>query len=71
MSIEFLDLKIVHHELRDELEAAFRRVLDSGWYILGEELEAFEVEFAGYCGVRYCVGVGNGLEALQIGRAHV
>src|SRR5205814_5713461 len=41
-------------------------VLESGWYILGPELEAFESEFAAYCGARHCVGVGNGLEALHL-----
>lgn len=66
MKIPFLDLKIAHGELRTELEGAFRRVLESGWYILGEEVANFEKEFATFCGVRNCVGVGNGLEALHL-----
>lgn len=66
MRVPFLDLKAIHQSVRPELEAAFRRVVDSGWFILGPELEAFEAEFAAYCGVKYCVGVGNGLEALYL-----
>lgn len=66
MKIPFLDLVAAHHELGEELEEAFRRVLQSGRFILGEELEAFENEFARYCGTRHCVGVGNGLEALHL-----
>src|SRR5438876_11850804 len=64
--VPFLDLRSAHLEIREELEAAFRRVLESGWYILGREVEAFEQEFAAYCGVKHCVGVGNGLEALHL-----
>lgn len=66
MSIPFLDLKAPHRELRAELREAFERVLDSGWYILGEEVKQFEREFAEYCQVDNCVGVGNGLEALHL-----
>lgn len=66
MRIPFLDLKSPHLELQQELEAAFRRVLESGWYILGREVEAFEEEFAAYCGARHCIGVGNGLDALHL-----
>lgn len=64
--IPFLDLKAGYLELKDELDAAYRRVMDSGWYILGSEVEAFESEFAEYCGAPYCIGVGNGLEALHL-----
>ncbi len=66
MNVPFLDLKSPYQELRSELDAAYRRVMESGWYILGEEVEAFEREFAAYCGVKHCVGVGNGLEALHL-----
>ena len=66
MSIPFLDLKTPNLNLMNELEAAFRRVVESGWYILGQEVEAFEVEFAAYCGTRHCIGVGNGLDALHL-----
>ncbi|MBA4316999.1 MAG: aminotransferase [Flavobacterium sp.] len=62
--ITFLDLKKVNFQYKMELEQAFNRVLNSGWYVLGGEVEAFEKEFAEYCGVKYCVGVANGLDAL-------
>jgi dTDP-4-amino-4,6-dideoxygalactose transaminase len=66
MNIPFLDLKIPHQELRTELREAFERVLDSGWYIIGTEVKKFEQEFAEYCQAKYCVGAGNGLEALHL-----
>jgi dTDP-4-amino-4,6-dideoxygalactose transaminase len=66
MKIPFLDLKAPYTELRDELDAAYRRVMDSGSYILGQELAAFEKEFAAYCGVKHCVGVGNCFDALRL-----
>lgn len=64
--IPFLDLKATYSELKDELDAASARVLSSGWYILGEEVEAFEAEWARYCGAKYCIGVANGLDALHL-----
>jgi dTDP-4-amino-4,6-dideoxygalactose transaminase len=66
MQIPFLDMKAPYQELKEELNAAFQRAMDSGWYILGAEVEAFETEYASYCDVPYCVGVGNGLEALHL-----
>ena len=66
MNVPFLDLKSSYQELKLELDAAYRRVMTSGWYILGEEVEAFEQEFAAYVGVQHCIGVGNGLEALHL-----
>jgi dTDP-4-amino-4,6-dideoxygalactose transaminase len=66
MKVPFLDLKAPYRELKDEMDAACARVLESGWFILGGEVEAFEQEFARYCGARHCVGVGNGLEALHL-----
>lgn len=66
MRVPFLDLKASYLELKEELDAAYYRVMDSGWYVLGNEVEVFEAEFAEYCGVRHCVGVGNGLDALQL-----
>jgi len=66
MKVPFLDLRSAYLELREELDGAWRRAMDSGWYILGREVEAFEREFAAYCGARYCVGVGNGLDALTL-----
>jgi len=66
MTIPFLDLKSPHIEFRAELRDAFERVLDSGWYIQGNELKQFEQEFAEYCEVEHCIGVGNGLDALHL-----
>jgi dTDP-4-amino-4,6-dideoxygalactose transaminase len=66
MKVPFLELKPAYVELRAELDQAYRRVMESGWYILGEEVEAFEQAFAAYCGVKHCLGVGNGLEALHL-----
>jgi dTDP-4-amino-4,6-dideoxygalactose transaminase len=66
MKVPFLDLKAPYSELKDELDAAYRRVMESGWYILGQEVEAFEAEFATYCDAKHCIGVGNGLEALHL-----
>jgi dTDP-4-amino-4,6-dideoxygalactose transaminase len=64
--INFLDLHAINNRDRDELIEAFTRVLDSGWYIMGEELSKFEFEFAKYCGVKHCIGVANGLDALVL-----
>jgi dTDP-3-amino-3,4,6-trideoxy-alpha-D-glucose transaminase len=64
--VPFLDLRAGYLELRDELDAAALRVLNSGWYILGSEVDAFEQEWARYCGVEHCVGVGSGLSALEL-----
>jgi dTDP-4-amino-4,6-dideoxygalactose transaminase len=66
VKVPFLDLRAVFGELREELEAAARRVMASGWYILGQEVEGFEAEFASYCGARHCIGVSNGLDALEL-----
>lgn len=64
--ISFLDLKEINQACRDELVAACTRVIDSGWYIGGTELQSFESSFADYCGTRYCIGVANGLDALVL-----
>ncbi len=66
MKIPFLDLKAPYVELKDELDAAYRRVVASGSYVLGHEVAAFEQEFADYCGVRHCIGVGSCLDALHL-----
>jgi dTDP-4-amino-4,6-dideoxygalactose transaminase len=66
IDIPFLDLKSGYLELEDEIDAAMRRVAGSGWYIGGPEVDAFETDFAGYCGAKHCIGVGNGLDALQL-----
>ena len=62
--IPFLDLKKINQQYRNELIAACTRVIDSGWYIGGKELETFEQNFADYCGTQYAIGVANGLDAL-------
>ena len=66
VDVPFLSLKDVNARYADELKAAAARVIDSGWYVLGDEVAAFEREFAGYCGARHAVGVGNGLDALSL-----
>ena len=64
--VTFLDMKSPYHELKAELDAAYARVMESGWYILGGEVKAFEAEFAEYCTTKHSVGVSNGLEALSL-----
>jgi len=66
MKVPFLDLRKLNQEIVRDLDQAYHRVMDSGWYILGQEVEAFEREWANYCGVKNCVGVGNGLDALHL-----
>lgn len=66
MKVGFLDLRAAYAELQEELETAALRSLRSGQYIGGAEVEAFETAYAAYCGVEHCVGVANGLEALQL-----
>lgn len=66
MKIPFLDLKASYDELRAEFDTAYHRVMESGWYLLGRELEAFESEYANYCGTKHCIGVANGLDALHL-----
>jgi dTDP-4-amino-4,6-dideoxygalactose transaminase len=66
VKVPFLDLKPAHDALREELAAAVRRVMDSSQYVLGPEVEAFEQEFADFCGTRHCVGVGNGMQAIEL-----
>jgi dTDP-4-amino-4,6-dideoxygalactose transaminase len=62
--IPFLDLKKINQQYREELIEAATNVIDSGWYIQGEQVKAFEKEFASYCGTKHCIGVANGLDAL-------
>jgi dTDP-4-amino-4,6-dideoxygalactose transaminase len=66
MTIPFLDLKAAYVEAKADVDAAIARVLDSGWYILGAEVDAFEAEYAAWCGAAHCVGVANGLDALHL-----
>lgn len=62
--IKFLDLKEINKHYKTELKEACSRVIDSGWYIQGQELQQFEAEFAAYCGTKHAIGVANGLDAL-------
>jgi dTDP-4-amino-4,6-dideoxygalactose transaminase len=62
----FNDVKASHEPIAFELAEAMKRVLDSGWFVLGKELDAFEQEFAAFCGVAHCVGVASGTEAIQL-----
>jgi dTDP-4-amino-4,6-dideoxygalactose transaminase len=66
MKIPFLDVKSAYLELQEEIDTAYNRVMQSGWYILGEEIDAFENEFASYIGAHHSIGVGNGLDALHL-----
>ncbi len=66
MNVLFLDLKGVNAQYRQELIEAATQVIDSGWYIQGQQLKTFEKEFADYCGTKHCIGVANGLDALTL-----
>ena len=65
-NIPFLDVGATYRELRADLDKAIISVLESGWYLLGEELAAFEQEFAAYTETKHCVGLANGLEGLTL-----
>jgi dTDP-4-amino-4,6-dideoxygalactose transaminase len=64
--VSFLDLKKVNDSFEPQLSLAIKRVLNSGWYLLGEELKSFETEYAKYIGTKHCIGVANGLDALRL-----
>lgn len=66
MKIPFVSFEKMHSEISTEMEAKFKDVYNKNWFIQGKELEEFEKEFAEYCGVKYCVGCGNGLDALYL-----
>jgi dTDP-4-amino-4,6-dideoxygalactose transaminase len=66
MRVPFVDFGPAYAELKEELDDAYQRFMHSGWYVLGKEVEAFEAEYAEYCGTRFCIGVGNGLEAMHL-----
>ncbi len=66
MNVPFLNLKAAYTSMQAELDAAAQRVMASGSFILGTEVSAFEEEFAAYCGTKFCIGVGNGLDALHL-----
>lgn len=64
--IKFLDLQKINSQYERELKEAASRVIDSGWYLMGEELQSFEKNYAKFCGVKHCLGVANGLDALRL-----
>jgi len=64
--IKFLDLEKINNRFRKDFDEKIKEILDSGWYLLGKNVESFEQNFADYCGTKYCVGVGNGLDALTL-----
>ena len=66
MNIPFSSVEFMHHDLREELNMAIQEVIDSNWFISGKKVEIFETAFAKYCGTKYCVGCGNGLDALHL-----
>lgn len=66
MKIPFSTMKYMHEEIRSEMLKKFEKVYDKGWYISGEEVANFEKEYAEFIGAKYCVGVGNGLDALRL-----
>ena len=66
MEISYLDLKRINYPIKHELEAAYKEVIDTGWYIKGKKDTDFENQFANYCGAKYCVGTGNGLDAIRL-----
>lgn len=64
--IKFLDLQKINQQYRKEFQQKMDLVLDKGWFILGDEVKTFEKDFAEYCGVKHCIGVGNGLDAMVL-----
>jgi dTDP-4-amino-4,6-dideoxygalactose transaminase len=64
--IKFLDIKAINDSFEPEISNAIKRVLDAGWYLLGNEVKAFEEEYANYIGTKNCIGVANGLDALRL-----
>ena len=64
--IKFLDLEKINNRFRDEIDSRIKTILDKGWYLQGEENEIFTKNFAQYCGTKHCIGVANGLDALNL-----
>lgn len=64
--INFLNLHKINERFRNEIDERIKQVLDSGWYILGEQVSLFERNFAAFCGVKHCIGCANGLDALNL-----
>ena len=66
MKVSFVSFEMMHSEIRTQLDNAYNSVMDSNYFIQGQACSQFEKEFAGYCGAKYCIGVGNGLDALML-----
>ena len=66
IKVPYLSLKAMHNELKEEITDAFMRVFSADDYILGNEVEKFEKDFAAYCGTKYAIGCGNGLDAIYL-----
>jgi len=66
MKVPFVDFVSPYQELKAELDEAYARFMQSAWYVLGKEVEAFEAEYAAYCGSKHCIGVANGLDAMHL-----
>lgn len=64
--VPFLDLKLINNEYKSEIEIVIKRVIESGWYLLGEEVKSFENEYKSFIGSKHCIGVANGLDALRL-----
>ena len=70
--IKFLDLKKINKPYEDAFQQKLKNILDSGWYILGNQVQEFEINFANYCQMKHCIGVGNGLDAIVLTlKAHI
>lgn len=66
MKVPFVSFEAMHSEIREQLDNAYKSVMDSNYFIQGQACAQFEKEYADYCGVKYCIGVGNGLDALML-----
>src|SRR4051812_44129306 len=64
--VPFYNLHSQNEQIREEVQQALMHVFDAGWYVLGDKVRQFEEEYAAYTGVKHCIGVGNGLDALKI-----
>src|SRR5690348_6002196 len=64
--IKFLDLQKINIHYQEQFQHKLQMVLEKGWFVLGDEVTTFEQNFADYCGSKYCIGVGNGLDALTL-----
>lgn len=64
--VKFLDIKAINHSFEPELSNVVKEVVESGWYLLGNQVKAFENEYKNYIGSDFCIGVGNGLDALRL-----